>query len=429
MPTFLPSPLLLNSAEEPATGVIATRVTSWFDSDAGIVTPTMAAGIIRGGVVYDMTGYDPFVIPTTPAGVAVEIVIQLDEKRDGRQQLRDLPRRIVSVPDQATVTWDDLVDVVPVGADTQYSMPSWAAAILGVPAQVQGVVAAAQAAAAVAVAAKNAALAVGTTNAGVIASVLADPTSAPSIGLAEKYEPDDGGRPVGKGELKAFLRVQTPEMFGAKGDGATNDTAAMNAALAWAMRNKGVTVLLDAATYMVSSVYLDYSGDDWDAQPTNGEPYGFAAPSITGQGKRVSILKQIAGSTGARLASKQDPPTTTKSTASSSKASALLEPLAAATASACGLSFPRLSKTCGSTRPASPASRSTGSTLFPASPTSMRTTWCSVRSTWSRVHCGDSSTPPRQRSKVRSMMSRHWDAEHRGQAKRVASCSAQPTPP
>ena len=298
MPTFLPSPLLLNSAEEPATGVIATRVTSWFDNDAGIVTPTMAAGIIRGGVVYDVTGYEPFVIPTTPGGVAVEIVIQLDEKRDGRQQLRDLPRRIVSVPDQATVTWDDLVDVVPVGTDTQYSMPSWAAAILGVPAQVQGVVAAAQAAAAVAVAAKNAALAVGTTNAGVIASVLADPTSAPSIGLAEKYEPDDGGRPVGKDELKAFLRVQTPEMFGARPDIQANDTVAINAAFDWAMRHKGVTVLLDATTYFISGSRVDYSSSDWAAQPTNGEPYGFAAPSVIGQGKRVSILKQIAGSTG-----------------------------------------------------------------------------------------------------------------------------------
>jgi hypothetical protein len=298
MPTFLPSPLLLNSAQEPATGVIATRVTSWFDNDAGIVTPALAVGIIRNGVVFDVTGYEPFVIPATPQGVAVEIVIQLDEKRDGRPQLRDLPRRFVSVPDQAAVTWDDLVDVVPIDADTQYEMPPWAAAIIAVPAQVQDVVAAAEAAAAAAVAAKDAAQAVGETNAGIIAGVLNDPTSAPSIGLAEKYKPDDGGRPVGKSELKAFLRVQTPEMFGAHPELEADDTKAWNDALDWLARNGGTTLEPQAATYFVSSVRMDFSGADWPLQPTNGEPYGFAAPSIVGKGKRVSILKQIAGSTG-----------------------------------------------------------------------------------------------------------------------------------
>jgi hypothetical protein len=91
---------------------------------------------------------------------------------------------------------------------------------------------------------------------------------------------------------------ETPQRFGAKGDGVTDDTAAFQAAIDWCMNNGGVPLHVPRGTYMVSSLRMDYSGSLWGAQPTNGRPYGFAAPSITGDGPRISIIKQIVGSTG-----------------------------------------------------------------------------------------------------------------------------------
>jgi hypothetical protein len=178
MPTFLPTPLLLNSAEEPANGFIAARVTSQFSTGAGVVTRAQSAGVIRNGVVLNAASNGAFFLPVTPEGLAVELVIQLNETRDGRPQKYLLPIRTVSVPDQATITWTDLVDVAPVPTDGVYAVPTWAAALLDVPATVASQLEDVNAAAQAAEDAKVAAQAVGTTNDTVMAGVAADSGSA-----------------------------------------------------------------------------------------------------------------------------------------------------------------------------------------------------------------------------------------------------------
>lgn len=103
----------------------------------------------------------------------------------------------------------------------------------------------------------------------------------------------NGERAVGQGEL--MLNVKA---FGAKGDGVTDDTAAIQATLNTAMADGGSSVYFPPGTYMVSTVGIDYSGSEWPLQAQSGPPYGFRAPVVFGSATRKSIIQQIAGSTG-----------------------------------------------------------------------------------------------------------------------------------
>lgn len=118
-------------------------------------------------------------------------------------------------------------------------------------------------------------------------------TSSTRTAADTRYLPTNGAKPVGKGEL--VLNVKD---YGAKGDGSTDDTAAVQAALNAAMLDGGSSVYFPPGTYMVSSVGIDYSGSQWAAQPQAGPPYGFRAPTVFGSATRKSILQQISGSTG-----------------------------------------------------------------------------------------------------------------------------------
>lgn len=90
--------------------------------------------------------------------------------------------------------------------------------------------------------------------------------------------------------------VVTPVTYGARGDGVTDDTAAFQAALDYAKaNNRSLFIPAPSVAYMVSNLTLDYSGD---SQATSGPPYGFQAPSIIGEGRRRTIIRQISGSTG-----------------------------------------------------------------------------------------------------------------------------------
>ena len=84
-----------------------------------------------------------------------------------------------------------------------------------------------------------------------IAANLGNPASQSRAILDGAYAPppDNGNRPIGKGEL--FLNVKD---FGAKGDGSTNDTAAINAALA--AMEPGDTLYFPRGRYITSGGHV-----------------------------------------------------------------------------------------------------------------------------------------------------------------------------
>jgi lysophospholipase L1-like esterase len=125
VPNLIAPPKLLDSTLAPANGKIAARVTGQFSVGADLVLPVGAMGIIRNGEILNATGTAPFVLPVTPAGVAVELSLSLDEWHDGKVR-KSTSGRTVSVPAGSTVTWAQLVDVVPVIPSGEYVTPPWA---------------------------------------------------------------------------------------------------------------------------------------------------------------------------------------------------------------------------------------------------------------------------------------------------------------
>lgn len=145
-------PLLLDSTGQPANGDIYARLTNNVTIGLGIATPTQVQGVIVRGQFKSLAGA-AFNIPVTPEGVGVELYVELVEARpQGVGSVRDRHRirRFVSVPDQATVTWDELIDTIPVETGGDVVIPSWVATT-------QAASAAAVAAAAASAAAKDSA--------------------------------------------------------------------------------------------------------------------------------------------------------------------------------------------------------------------------------------------------------------------------------
>ena len=129
MPTLVTPPKLLNSALELANGMIVSRVTAPFAVGTDVAVRVAARGVVLNGEFKNEAGTGAFVLPATPSGYAVEIWLILNEWRDGRAQTVT-SSRTVSVLDQATVTWNDLVDVAPGVAPGDYLVPSWVASTL-----------------------------------------------------------------------------------------------------------------------------------------------------------------------------------------------------------------------------------------------------------------------------------------------------------
>lgn len=114
MPTIITPPLLLDSSGMPANGTIFARATSPFVYDGDLYTTTGGYGRVVNGVILKEGNYGVFFLPPTPVGVAFDLFLILVEEFDGRGQ-KHTTRRTVSVPDTATATWVELVDVLPIG--------------------------------------------------------------------------------------------------------------------------------------------------------------------------------------------------------------------------------------------------------------------------------------------------------------------------
>lgn len=91
-------------------------------------------------------------------------------------------------------------------------------------------------------------------------------------------------------------RVYYPEQFGFV-PSAADHTKAMAAFFA-ALQKTGGRGILPPCEIRVTSTGIDYSGSAWPKQPLSGAPYGYPAISIEGYGRRVTTIRQIAGSTG-----------------------------------------------------------------------------------------------------------------------------------
>jgi len=91
-------------------------------------------------------------------------------------------------------------------------------------------------------------------------------------------------------------RVYYPEQFGFVAS-AANHTTAMRAFFD-ALQKTGGTGILPPTEIRVSSTGVDFSSAVWPKQSLSGAPYGYPAIEIQGYGRRVTTIKQIAGSTG-----------------------------------------------------------------------------------------------------------------------------------
>lgn len=131
MTQLISPPLLLDSTGAPANGEIFARVTASIPADGGIITPAQARGVVTAGHFEALNGTG-FLLPPTPEGVGMELYVELREERPSGQgrPAKHVIRRTVAVPDQATVTWSDLVDVVPVDTGSEYAVPSWVEPLL-----------------------------------------------------------------------------------------------------------------------------------------------------------------------------------------------------------------------------------------------------------------------------------------------------------
>jgi hypothetical protein len=114
------------------------------------------------------------------------------------------------------------------------------------------------------------------------AASVAAPAAAPSASAA--------------GVVGDQTRVYYPEQFGFV-PSASDHTKAMNAFFA-ALQKTGGRGILPPCEIRVTSTGIDYSSATWPKQALSGAPYGYPAISVEGYGRRVTTIRQIAGSTG-----------------------------------------------------------------------------------------------------------------------------------
>lgn len=114
---------ILTSAGQPANGYLYLRQSTRFSTITGLVTTAVARSRVVAGIPYLDDGVTALTSPPTPEGQALEIV---EDFLDGTTTTR-----YVSVPDAATVKYQDLNDTIPPSTST--SVPSWVSDVLAVP--------------------------------------------------------------------------------------------------------------------------------------------------------------------------------------------------------------------------------------------------------------------------------------------------------
>lgn len=237
MPVLTTAPMI-GGGSRLVDGEVAASATSSYVVDGVLVQPVPQRGVVRQGQFFAASGQGPFEIPATVEGVGMNIVLRLVD--DSTPALKRVQiSRVVTVPDTPSVAWAELIDVVP-PTTGDYVVPPWAEGVLE--ARTEATAAAVTAEAAkqstqsdrvAAEQARDAALAVGATTAEQIAAQVADPQS------------------VARAALDAsFGSVVLATAFGAKGDGVTDDTAALVAALE---ATRGQALFLPAGEYRVTS--------------------------------------------------------------------------------------------------------------------------------------------------------------------------------
>lgn len=122
-------PKLLGPTGKPANGDIYVRSTSNITLADGIVTPFQEHGKIIEGEFKDLDG-GPLMLAVTPEGVALDIYVEIVQDGPGGRRDKHRIVRTVSTPNASTVTWDELVDVVPVTPGAEYEVPSWVTQLL-----------------------------------------------------------------------------------------------------------------------------------------------------------------------------------------------------------------------------------------------------------------------------------------------------------
>lgn len=111
MPVITVSPILLDSAMQPANGFISGEVTHRIGTSQGIVTRTPFRGVIQDGQMYGPDGHSGLVLPATSEGQAIMLWETLFGVGPSGNPTKRVTPRVVSIPDTDTADYNDLEDV------------------------------------------------------------------------------------------------------------------------------------------------------------------------------------------------------------------------------------------------------------------------------------------------------------------------------